>query len=122
MNIIWKYRYVPEGQMEPDEMNRWALDGYIAIKPEHLKGYEKFPVDTMFVQVATIIQKETRNGLSHKGMDKFSCHLPAIHRDARLSYQNFYHRDLEELKSQVQDQLNNIQHIFNHSFEWNQKQ
>ena len=27
--FMWKYRYVNEGQLEPDEHGRWAIDCYM---------------------------------------------------------------------------------------------
>jgi hypothetical protein len=113
MKIHWKYRYVPEGQMEPDEINRWAVDAHIKVPSVAVKGFDKFPVETLIVRVATIVQKGTRNGSVPSIVDKFCCTMPVLS-SLRLSNQyNLFSNDLEELKSQVEEKLNQLKHIFN---------
>lgn len=113
MNISWKYRYVPEGQMMPDEMNRWALDAYIKVLPKDVTGMETFPVNFLYIVIATIVQKGTRNGGVPSVNDKFCCRAPVTSHGRFSNASNLFSNDLEELKSQVETEFNNLQHIFN---------
>ncbi len=119
MEFKWIYRYVPEGQMEPDDSSRWALDCCIEVNIQKaLPEYKEFGVltgDFMPVVIATIEQKGTLNGIVPSINHKFCCSMPCFLEAANfgMSHQfNFFSNDIEELKKKVEDNFIHIQKVF----------
>ena len=118
MKFDWKYRYVSEGQIEPDKHGRWAIDCYIFVHidksiPKYAwckKLFKKY----MPVRVAIMFQKETVNGVVPSLINKYCVCMPSFE-DAGIGMSQqryFYSNDIEELKRVVEDQFIQIQSVF----------
>lgn len=122
MKFTWKYKYVPEGQLEPDERGRWAIDCYIHVKidkalPNYI-NFKKLYGAYMPVLVATMHQKGTENGVVPSMVDKFCVMMPSLDDagNTGLSTQTFYYsNDIEKLKKKVEDRFLYIQNIFKYT-------
>lgn len=120
MKFEWKFDYVPEGQMEPDKFNRWAVICYMFVSIEKalpqykgLKGmYED---DFMPVAIAYIFQKGTDNGHVPSLLHKFCACIPTFDEcgNGGMSTERyFYADDLQELKTIVEQQFTKTQNVF----------
>lgn len=120
MKFHWQYRYVSEGQLEPDEHGRWAIDCYIYAHidkslPQYsvLKGaYDK---KYLPIRVATMKQKGTLPGEVPSLEHRFCVTCPTFEDagNTGFSYQrNFFSNDIEELKSIVEKEFELIQLVF----------
>jgi hypothetical protein len=110
MKFEWKYKYVPEGQLEPDEHNRWLLECYILVNIEEVFPQFKWVIEATGekfhgVKVAWINQKGTLPGYVPSTVDKFCASIPtfldAMNIGMSNSY-NFFSSNLEELKQIVE--------------------
>jgi hypothetical protein len=121
MKFEWRYSYVPDGQLEPDEYGRWAIECFIYVHIDNaLPAYKEFkPImkikDYLPVKIAIITQKGTKNGYVPSTVDKFCAVCPSF-RDAGGSgfatEYNFFSNDIEDLKSMVEKQFLHIQQVF----------
>lgn len=119
LKFKWYFRYVDEGVMEPDDLNRWAVDGYILADLEkchpYLHEFIEMNVNGEFpIKVCTIVQKNTINGIVPSTVHKFSVCLPSFEYSTQLSNETyFYSNDLEELKEIAEKQLTKTYMILN---------
>lgn len=121
MKFTWKYRYVPEGQLEPDNHNRWALDCYISVHiNKALPQYKVFkPIlnnkKYIDIRIASIDQKGTRGSSVPSVHDKFCASIPSFEDCGNTGFShkyNFFSNDIEDLKRQVEEQFIMIQKVF----------
>lgn len=119
MKFEWKYRYVPEGQIEPDKHGRWAIDCYMfANIPKSLPKYhwcEESIGEYIGVRIATMMQKDTTPGICPSLMHKFCVICPSFEDagNTGMSTQRYYYaNDIEELKTIVEEQFILIQKVF----------
>ena len=116
MKIEWHFRYVPEGQMEPDNHGRWAVYGYIHVHVK--KGLpEKFDWLSVHgayhpVQCCVINQSGTRGNpvMNYK----FFCTVPDIMNPAAGfgPVRQMFSDDLEDLKRQVEERFEEMRAAF----------
>lgn len=114
MEFKWKYRYVPEGQIEPDENNRWAIDCYIEsfVALDSLDRYLKDLHEQYIpIKIASINQKGTIPGIVPSLGHKFCCIIPSFDNAPNTGISNqacFYSNDIDELKKIVEQQFRQI--------------
>jgi hypothetical protein len=125
MKIEWHFRYVPEGQMEPDKQDRWAIDGFIHVHVK--KGLPEkwhwlpfgFKKNYHPVKVCVISQSGTRGtpkGAFRKGAFRFTCDVPYL-MDPQAGFsvtRCLYSNDLEDLKRQIEQRFEEIRMGFLH--------
>jgi hypothetical protein len=115
IKFIWKYRYVPDGQLEPDEFNRWAIDCFVLVNTKKALPTFQFAGKRLQVRVATIVQKETLPGGVPSLVDRFCACIPCFDSPGTqgLSSQyNFFSNEIEDLKKQVEEQFEKTRLIF----------
>jgi hypothetical protein len=120
----WKYRYVEDGQIEPDEHGRWAIDCYMFIhidkalpKYKWCKGLFKSDKQYLPVRVATMFQKEAVNGAVPSIVNKYCVCMPTFEDAGNIGMSTqryFYSNDIEELKAIVEEQFEHIRTVFKH--------
>ena len=113
IKLTWTYRYVPEGQLEPDQNNRWLMVGYMMVDTRKILTHLKFSKEAG-VPVAYIFQKGCKNGSVPSVSHKFACCFPSMD---DTGYENFYYfgNTVEEVKQQVEEEINKTYNIFKHS-------
>lgn len=117
MKFEWKYRYVPEGQLEPDKHGRWAIDCFvfvdIAALPEKY-AWLKGTFERDYVPVRVAIMEQKGSGDVPSTIHRFACCIPSFeHAGTGMSNQHyFYSNDIEELKKIVEDQFLLMQNVF----------
>jgi len=115
ITFTWRYRYVPEGQLEPDEFNRWAINCYVSVKTKNALPEYHWAGKFMHVRVATIVQKGTMNGVVPSIVDKFCACIPCFDSpggDGLSSQRYFYSNEIDDLKRQVEEQFEKTRLIF----------
>lgn len=120
--FVWKYRYVPEGQIEPDEHGRWAIDCYMYIhidkalpKYEWCKDIFKEHKEYLPVRVASMSQKDTTNGSVPSLVNKYCVCMPTFEDAGNTGFvtqRYFYSNDIEELKTIVEKEFEHIRTVF----------
>ena len=119
MKFIWKYRYVPEGQLEPDKHGRWAIDCYVYVHidkalPEYEWCKELFDRKHMPIRIATMHQKDTSPGVVPSMVHRFCVNCPSFddagNRGLTMSF--FYSNDIDDLKRKVEAQFEKVQRVF----------
>jgi hypothetical protein len=120
LKFKWVFRYVDEGVMKPDDLNRWAVDGYIFLEqveelfPDFVDFKSAFEEDGLPIKVCTIMQKGTLNGIVPSTVHKFSVCLPSFEYSTNLSSETyFYSNDLEELKEIAENQIMKLYNVLN---------
>lgn len=122
MKFTWKYEYVPEGQIGPDQHDRWAILCYISVHidkalPQYAKIKEMLDTEYIDVCVSWINQKGTYPGNVPSLVHKFAACCPSFEDAANtgLSTQHyFFSDDIEELKKIVEAEFEKIQLVFKH--------
>lgn len=124
MKIEWRNRYVEDGQLEPDEMNRWQCVGYLWSKesefhpettfakyvtqPPNKKGYIR-------VEVAVIEQKGCRNARVPSTIHKFACRWLHVDNNSFSPEYYVYGNTVEEVQKQIEDKLNRVFNFLVHA-------
>ena len=124
MKIEWSNRYVPDGQLEPDEMNRWQCVGYLWSKesefhpetswakvlpqPKRKKGYIR-------VAIAIIEQKGCRNASVPSTIHKFGCAWLDVDNNHLSTRTYVYGHTVEEVQKQIEDKLNRVFNFLVHA-------
>ncbi len=122
MKFEWKYRYVPDGQLEPDKQNRWAVNGFIwaDIKkslPDFMFLIDSSKEGCLPVKVATIFQRGCVIGDVPSVLHQFGCVVPSLY-DAcgvGLVKKYYYGNTVEEVQKQVEEALNTVALIFSNA-------
>lgn len=112
----WNYRYVPEGQLEPDKIGRWAIDCYMFVKinkafPEYKAFLSKYK-GYLHIRVATIKQKTI------DGAKVFYCITPTFEESPNTGMSNDYHfygDTIEELKEKIENNFKNMALVFSNT-------
>jgi hypothetical protein len=118
MKIEWKYRYVPNGQIEPDEYGRWAIDGYMFanINKSLPQYYEmkKLLNNVLRIRIATIQQVGTTPGNVPSLIHRFSAECLTFEDAGNfgMGMRYYFANDVDELKLIVEDKLNQAQSVF----------
>lgn len=121
MKIDWEYKYVPDGQLEPDEHGRWAIYVNIWVNAkEALVQYEKaaeaFGRDGYVpVTVAIIEQKGCRGATVPSTIHQFSAGIPSFRDACNLGMAHkhyFFGNTIEEVQKQVQEEFDLIEKVF----------
>ncbi len=118
MKFTWKFDYVPEGQMTPDEHNRWGVICYIEVPVKSVPYFKKLYKDFMevaHIPIAFIHQKECLpEGGVPSNVHKFACEIPTFWEAANFGYgnKNLFSNDLEELKKMVEEEYLITQQVF----------
>jgi hypothetical protein len=120
MKFTWKYDYVPVGQIEPDQHNRWAINCYISVHidkalPQYSKMKPYIESEYMNVQIAQINQKGTEPGNVPSTVSKFAARCPSFDDAGNTGFATqhyFFSDDIEELKKIVESQFEKIQLVF----------
>lgn len=122
MEIEWFFRYVPEGQMTPDHLNRWAVDGYIWVEakeafPQEEEWFSHVTKDGYYpLKVCTICMKGTIIGSVPSVHDTFCASIPSFrYRGHGFGDSNFFGKTLDEVKAQVKEQFEITQRILRHA-------
>jgi len=116
----WKYDYVPEGKTDPDEHNRWALNCYVYVNIDKALPYQRIKNSGVYgkyieIQVAQINQKGTEHGVVLSNSHKFAAACPSFWEAGNIGFSSrlyLYSNDLEELKSMVEKELNEVHLVF----------
>jgi hypothetical protein len=116
--FLWKYRYVEEGQLNPDEHNRWAIDCYMLVHikkalPKYDWVKEMIGKAYMPVRVATMVQKGS--GFVPSTVHNFCVTMPTFEDAGNIGFshqRNFFSNDIEELKRVVEKEFNHIRTVF----------
>lgn len=108
--FTWAYRYVPEGQQEPDKWKRWAIDCYMHMNigkslPQYA-SFEKLSGEKYIpVRVATICQKGCLPDNVPSLVHKYCATCLSVDEAANLGLskqRNFFANDIDELKAMVE--------------------
>ena len=107
-HIIWKFRYVPEGQMTPDESGRWAVVGYLDVDIEKGLAENKqwlknvYPSGRHRVEICWIDQNFK---LPIDDIGRFTCGVPSFPKaDSGFSYvEHLYGSTLEEVQAKAEE-------------------
>ena len=94
--IKWSFRYVPDGQMEPDEYGRWACVGYVPFKT---KGYFSFAGRKGWAKIAWISKIENE----YFNFSCRFCHYSDV-LNTGANEKVLYAKTLEDMQKQVQEQ------------------
>jgi hypothetical protein len=115
----WWYKYVPDGQLEPDERGRWCLDCYMYCNiDKSLFSYISFKQiygKYIPIKVATIHQKGCSNGSVPSVIHKFCATLVSFEHASNLGMSNswnYFSNDLDEMKEIIENQFEVIKNIF----------
>lgn len=122
MKFVWRYRYVQDGQLEPDEHNRWAIDCYMLVHVEKALPQYKWAVEMtgkkyQQMRVATMVQKGTLPGDVPSTEHRFcvTCLTTDDAGNSGLTMRNFFSNDVEELKQEVEAQFEKLKLFFRYS-------
>lgn len=118
--FMWKYRYVNEGQLEPDEYGRWAIDCYMFVHidkalPKYGWCKEMLGKKHLPVRVATMYQKGSIIGGVPSTVHKFCVTMPTFEDAGNTGFstqRNFFSNDIEELKSIVEKEFEHLRTVF----------
>lgn len=118
--FVWNYRYVPNGQLEPDKHGRWAIDCYMFVHIEKALPKYKFVKEMtgkayMPVRVATMFQKGSTIGSVPSVIHKFCVTCPSFEDAGNTGFsreRNFFSNDIEELKRIVEEQFEHLRTVF----------
>ncbi len=118
MKFNWEYKYVEEGQLEPDKHGRWAITCRILAHidnsiPEYDWSKDAFG-GYLPVKIAIILQKGTSNGNVASTIHKYCACIPSFWDAGNTGFSNhcFYSNDIEELKKVVEREFEKIQSVF----------
>jgi hypothetical protein len=115
MKILWKYRYVEQGQLEPDAFGRWMIEGRVKVHAKHISGYEKFN-RPMYVTVAHIHQKPDGFIVSDKEVYTFKGEYPYFYDlDNGMDKGAAYGTSVEDVQRQVEERLKRTINIFKYA-------
>ena len=119
MKFSWSFRYVPEGQIEPDKKNRWRLDCYMYVNiDKDLPEFHNFKelIDSNYIpfKIGSIVQKGCLNSIVPSINDKFCATIISFDYCANLGLinKNFFSNDIDDLKKQVENQFIKTKNIF----------
>jgi len=118
--FVWNYRYVPDGQLEPDKYGRWAIDCYMFVHIDKALPKYKFVKEMtgkayMPVRVATMFQKGSTVGSVPSVIHKFCVTCPTFEDAGNTGFsreRNFFSDDIEELKRIVEEQFEHLRTVF----------
>lgn len=116
MKFEWKYRYVPEGQIEPDKHNRWGIDCYIFVNIDKSAPEYKYLNDLGFkkympVKIATITKKNCLPDRCPSLIHNFCVEIPSFWAMGTIGLSNsryLYSNDIEELKQLTEKEFTNF--------------
>lgn len=113
----WSYRYVPEGQLEPDKFQRWAIDCYVYVHRDSLTRYNDSLLSQEYlpVRVATMKQKDCYPEGVPSLVHRFCVSFPTFDECLNTGFvhhRNFFSNDIEELKEMVENELTYMVSIF----------
>ena len=116
----WSYRYVPDGQLEPDKHGRWAIDCYMYVHIEKALPKYKWVKEMggkayMPVRVATMFQKGSTVGGVPSVIHKFCVTCPTFEDAGNTGFatqRNFFSNDIEELQRIVEEQFEHLRTVF----------
>jgi hypothetical protein len=118
----WKYRYVNEGETEPDKHGRWAIDCYAFIHIDKaLPNYKwckklfKTNKNYLPVRIATMFQKKSVNGSVPSLIHKYCVCMPSFDDAGNTGFSNqryHYSNDIDELKLIVENNFEFIKNVF----------
>lgn len=116
----WQYRYVPEGQLEPDEHGRWAIDCYMFIHIEKaLPKYKWLKEATgkahIPIRVATMCQKGCRPDNVPSLVNRFCVTMPTFEDAGNIGFstqRNYFSNDIDELKAIVEKEFEHLRTVF----------
>ena len=122
MKFKWQYRYVPDGQLKPDNHNRWAIDCFVYADvqkslPEYkwIIGKSGMFRKYMPVRVATMTQQGCLPGCVPSLVNKFCVTMPSFDGAGNIGMStehNYFSNDIDELKKIVEANFRNIQKVF----------
>lgn len=109
----WYYRYIPEGQLEPDKLGRWAIDCYMFVKikkafPEYTFAFSKYK-GYLHIRVAIIKQ---RMQFGKKVFYCTTCTFEDAPNTGLSNSYNFYGETIEELKEKVENNFRKMALVF----------
>jgi hypothetical protein len=118
--FMWEYRYVKEGQLEPDEHGRWAIDCYMFVHidkalPKYKWYKEMLGKKHLPVRVATMHQNGSTAGSVHSTINKFCVTMPTFEDAGNIGFstqRNFFSNDIEELKAIVEKEFEHLRTVF----------
>ena len=118
----WQYRYVDEGQLDPDEHGRWAIDCYVFVDIDKALPKYKWYKDAsgqkhLPVRIATMCQKGCSPDNVPSLINRFCVTIPSFEDagNTGLSTQrNFFSNDIEELKKIVETEFERLRTVFEH--------
>ena len=116
----WRYRYVNDGQLEPDEHGRWAIDCYMFVHidkalPKYKWCKEMLGKKHLPVRVATMCQKGCTPDNVPSLIHKFCVTMPTFEDAGNIGFstqRNFFSNDIEELKAIVEKEFEHLRTVF----------